>query len=155
MLGLSGRKWVREPNVRVSEMFNPNRREIRVPEYRRVIKDPNTSQWRRGPVSRTTLLVKVFQWLDSTSAKELERGLPTGSRLWYQLVTPSIQSYTNHTHKCVRSRSRAHGKISQHNSRYKLKIIQALYYKPGASRARIHKLEYTRVSGSNNIWVQT
>ena len=53
-------------------------------------------------------------------------------------VTPSIQSYTNHTRKCVRSRSRTHGKISQHNSRHKLKIIQALYYKPGASRARIH-----------------
>ena len=36
-------------------------------------------------------------------------------------VTPSIQSYTNHTRKCVRSRSRTHGKISQHNSRHKLK----------------------------------
>ena len=33
--------------------------------------------------------------------------------------------------------------------------MQALYYKPGASRARIHKLEYERVSGSNIIWVQT
>ena len=57
-------------------------------------------------------------------------------------MTPLIQSYTNHTRKCVRSRSRTHGKISQHNSRHKLKIIQALYYKPGASRARIHQLEY-------------
>ena len=36
-------------------------------------------------------------------------------------VTPSIQSYTNHTRKCVLSRSRTHGKISQHNSRHKLK----------------------------------
>ena len=26
-----------------------------------------------------------------------------------------------------------------------IKIIEALYYKPGASRARIHKLGYTRV----------
>src|SRR3954465_10751563 len=33
------------------------------------------------------------------------------------IVRPSIQSCTNHTHKCVRSRSRTHGKISQHNSR--------------------------------------
>ena len=40
--------------------FNPNRREIRVPEYRRGIKDPNTTQWRRGPISHTTMLVKVF-----------------------------------------------------------------------------------------------
>ena len=121
MSGLSGRKWVREPNVRVSKMFNPNRREIRVPEYRRGVKDAITTQWRRGPVSHTTNVSKSFQWLDSTLAKELERGLPTGSWLWYQLVTPSIQSYTNHARKCVRSRSRTHGKISQHNSRNKLK----------------------------------
>ena len=60
MSGLSGRKWVREPNVRVSKMFNPNRREVRVPEYRRGIKDSNTTQWRRGPVSRTAMLVKSF-----------------------------------------------------------------------------------------------
>ena len=40
--------------------FNPNRREIRVPEYRRGIKDPNTTQWQRGPVSHTAMLVKVF-----------------------------------------------------------------------------------------------
>ena len=38
--------------------FNPNRREIRVPEYGRVIKDPTTTQWRRGPVSHTAMLVK-------------------------------------------------------------------------------------------------
>ena len=76
--------------------FNPSRREFRVPEYRRGVKDANTTQWRRGPVSHTANVSKSFQWLDSTSAKELERGLPTGSRLWYQLVTPSIQSYTNH-----------------------------------------------------------
>ena len=101
--------------------FNPSRREFKVPEYRQGVKDPNTTQWRRGSIRHTAMLVKVFQWLDSTSAKELERGLPTGSRLWYQLVTPSIQSYTNHTRKCVRSRSRTHGKISQHNSRHKLK----------------------------------
>ena len=79
--GLSGRKWLRDPRVRVSKIFNPNRREFRVPEYRRGIKDPNTSRWRRGPMGHTAMLVKVFQRLDSTSAKELERGIPTGSRL--------------------------------------------------------------------------
>ena len=36
-------------------------------------------------------------------------------------MTPPIQSYTNHARKCVRSRSGTHGKISQHNSRNKLK----------------------------------
>ena len=59
-VGGSGRKWVREPNVRVSKMFNPNRRDIRVLEYRRGIKDTNTTQRPRGPVSHTTKLVKVF-----------------------------------------------------------------------------------------------
>ena len=34
-------------------------------------------------------------------------------------VTPPIQSYTNHTRKCVRSRWGTHGKISQHNFRHK------------------------------------
>ena len=72
MSGLPGRKWLRDPRVRVSKKFNPNRREIRVPEYRRGIKDPNTTQWRCGPVRHTAMLVKVLQCLDSTSAKELE-----------------------------------------------------------------------------------
>ena len=40
----------------------------------RGIKDPNTPRWRRGPMGHTAMLVKVFQRLDSTSAKELERG---------------------------------------------------------------------------------
>jgi len=56
--GLTGRKWVREPNVRVSKMFNLNRREIRIPEYRRGIKDPSTTHRRRAPVSHTAKLVK-------------------------------------------------------------------------------------------------
>ena len=34
-------------------------------------------------------------------------------------VRPSFQSYTNHTRKCVRSRSRTPRKISQQNSRHK------------------------------------
>ena len=62
--------------------FNPNGREIRVPECRRGIKDPNTTQlatWARKPHSHVSKT--VFEELDSTSAKELERGLPTGSRL--------------------------------------------------------------------------
>ena len=56
--------------------------------------------------------------LDSTTpAIRSSRGIPTGSRLWYQLVTPPIWPYTNHARKCVRSRSGTHGKISQHNSK--------------------------------------
>ena len=48
-----------------------------------------------------------------SSSEELPLPLPA--------VTPPIWPYTNHTRKCVRSRSRTHGKISQHNSRHKLK----------------------------------
>ena len=44
----------------LAKSFNPNRRELRVPEYRRGIKDPNATQWRRGPISHTAMLVKVF-----------------------------------------------------------------------------------------------
>ena len=78
--------------------------------------------WARKPHNHVIKI--VFQRLDSSSAKELERGLPTGSWLWYQLFMPPIQSYTNHTRKRVRSRSGTHGKISQHNSRHKLKWIK-------------------------------
>ena len=92
--GLSRRNSYENLELELAKPFNPNRREIRVPGYRRGVKDPNTIQWRRGPVSRTAMLVKnFFQWLDSTSAKEFGRGIPTGSRHWYQLVTPRF----NHT----------------------------------------------------------
>ena len=41
-------------------LFNPNGREIRALEYRRGIKDPNTTQWRRGPVRHTANVSKSF-----------------------------------------------------------------------------------------------
>ena len=63
------------------KLFNPNIRDIRALEYGRGVKDPNTTQCRRGPVSHTAMLEKVFQCLDSTSAKEFGRGIPTGSWL--------------------------------------------------------------------------
>ena len=44
----------------LAKLFNLNGREIRIPEYRRGIKDPNTTQWRRGPVRHTAMLVKSF-----------------------------------------------------------------------------------------------
>ena len=46
--------------LELAKSFTPNRREIRVPEYRQGVKDPNTTQSRRGPVSRTAMLVKVL-----------------------------------------------------------------------------------------------
>src|SRR4051812_34922617 len=87
----------------------------------RGVKDPNTTRWRRVPVRHTAMLVKVLQCLDSTSAKELEGGFLQAVGSDTNLMTPPIQSYTNHARKCVRSRSGTHGKISQHNSTNKNK----------------------------------
>ena len=61
-----------------------------------------------------------------TKAKEVAlASMMTG----VDIVTPPIKSYTNHAHKCVRSRSGTHGKISQHNSKSKIShrsiILQA------------------------------
>ena len=58
--GLSGRNSYENLELELAKSFNPNRREIRVPAYRWGVKDPNTTQWRRGPVSRTAKLVKSF-----------------------------------------------------------------------------------------------
>ena len=42
------------------------------------------------------------------------------------VVTPPIQLYTNHTRKCVQSRSGTHKKISQHNSKSKISHISII-----------------------------
>ena len=88
MSGLSGRKWVREPNVRVSKMFNPNRREIRDPEYRRGIKDPNTTQWRRGPISHTTMLVNHF----SMTRLDFGQGVGKGASYRQSALIPTCDA---------------------------------------------------------------
>ena len=61
--------------------FNLNRREIRVPEYRRGVKDPNTTQWRRGPMGRTAMLVKSFAMSRLNFGQGVWKGIPTGSQL--------------------------------------------------------------------------
>ena len=58
--GLSGRNSYENVELELAKSFNPNRGEIRVLEHRRGVKDANTTQWRRGPVSHTAMLVKVF-----------------------------------------------------------------------------------------------
>ena len=60
--------------LELAKPFNPNRREIGIPEYRRGTKDPNTTKWRREPISHTAMLVKVLQCLDSTSPRSMEGG---------------------------------------------------------------------------------
>ena len=61
--------------------FNLNRREIRVPEYRQGVKDPNTTQWRRGPVSHTVMLVKLLLKTRLHFSQGVGKGDPTGTRL--------------------------------------------------------------------------
>ena len=58
--GSPGESIYENLELELTKPFNPNRREIRVPEYSRGVKDPNTTQWRRGPVRHTAKLVKVF-----------------------------------------------------------------------------------------------
>ena len=121
--------WSREPNVRFSKIFNPKEKRDQNLEYRRGIKDPNTTRLRCGPVSHTTMLVKVFQYLDSTLAKELERGLPTGSRLWYQLVMPLLDRaliiHANAHDRDQRLTGRYHNTTLNTNKRHTSFILQA------------------------------
>ena len=59
----------------LAKSVNQNGREIRSLEYRRGIKDPNTTQlatWAHRPHSHVSKT--IFKRLDSTLAKELERG---------------------------------------------------------------------------------
>src|SRR4051812_12351960 len=71
-----------------------------------------------------SLIARAYNGLswDTPAGFELSKAVPA-------VVTPPIQSYTNHARKCVRSRSGTHGKISQHNSTNKIShtsiIIQA------------------------------
>ena len=46
--------------LELAKSLNPNRIEVTVPEYRRGVKDPNTTQWRHGPVSHTAMSIKQF-----------------------------------------------------------------------------------------------
>ena len=60
--GLSGRKYLREPRVRVSKNHLTRVEErLESQSIGRGIKDPNTTQWRRGSVRHTAMLVKVLQ----------------------------------------------------------------------------------------------
>ena len=109
--------------------FNLSRREIRVPEYRRGIKDPNTTQMAKWARKTHSHVSKSFVM----SRLDFGQGVWKGDSYRQSALIPTydalIQSYSNHTRKHVRSRSGTHGKISQHNSKSKIShtsiIIQA------------------------------
>ena len=78
-------RWtkLRDPSVGVSKIHLTRKDEkFRVPEYRRGIKDPNTSQlatWARKPHNHVSKL--VFGNTRLNCGQGVEKGLPTGSRL--------------------------------------------------------------------------
>ena len=53
--------WSRDPNVRVSKTILTRIEERSESHSKdRGVKDPNTTQWRRGPVRHTSMLVEVL-----------------------------------------------------------------------------------------------
>ena len=77
-----------------SKMVNPNRREIRVPEYRRGIKDPNTTQWRRGPVSHTANVSKSF----SMTRLNFGQGVGKGATYRQSALIPTCDALDSIVH---------------------------------------------------------
>ena len=74
--------------------FNPNGREIRVPEYRRGVKDPNTTQWRRGPVRHTTNVNKSF----SVTRLNFGQGVGKGATYRQSALIPTCDTLDSIVH---------------------------------------------------------
>ena len=81
MKGLSGESRYEILMLELAKSFNPNGREMRVPEYRRGVKDPNTTQWRRGPIRHTSNVSKSLSVTRLNFGQGVGRGIPTGSWL--------------------------------------------------------------------------
>ena len=77
-----------------SKMVNPNIREIRVPEYRRGIKDPNTTQWGRGPVSHTANVSKSF----SMTRLNFGQGIGKGATYRQSALIPTCDALDSIVH---------------------------------------------------------
>ena len=67
--------------LELAKSFNPKGREIRAPEYKRGVKDPNTTQWRRGPVSHIANVSKSFLVTRLNFDQGVGKGDPTGNWL--------------------------------------------------------------------------
>ena len=86
---LSGRKYYREPRVRVSK-----NRLTRIEERSysqstdRGVKDPNTTQWRRGPMGRTAKLVKQF----SSTRLNFDQGVGKGATYRQSALIPTCDA---------------------------------------------------------------
>ena len=94
--------------------------------------------WARKPHSHVSKT--VFQGLDSTSAKELKRGIlqavGSDTNLWRPRFNRTLIIHANVYDQDQGLTGRYHNTTLDTN-----KIIQASYYNPGASRARIQKLD--------------
>ena len=74
--------------------FNPSRREFRVLEYRRGVKDPNTTQWRRGPVSHTANVSKSF----SVTRLNFGQGVGKGATYRQSALIPTSDALDSIVH---------------------------------------------------------
>ena len=74
--------------------FNPSRREFRVPEYRRGVKDPSTTQWRRGPVSHTANVRKSF----SMTRLNFGQGVGKGATYRQSALIPTCDALDSIVH---------------------------------------------------------
>ena len=86
------------------------------------------------------MLVKVLQCLDSTSAKELERGFLQAVGSDTNLGRPQFD-HTLIIHANVYDQDQGLTGRYHNTTLDTNKIKQASYYKPGALRARIQKLD--------------
>ena len=92
--GLSGRSIYENLELYFAKPFNSNRREIRFPEYRRGIKDPNTTQWRRGAVSHTTNVSKSF----SVTRLNFGQGVGKGATYRQSALIPTCDTLDSIVH---------------------------------------------------------
>ena len=94
MRGSLGESIYENLELELTKSFNPNRREVRFPEYRRGIKDPNTTQGRRGLVSHTTMLVKQF----SLTRLNFGQGVGKGATYRQSALIPTCDALDSIVH---------------------------------------------------------
>ena len=93
------------------------------------------------------MLVKVF----AMSRLDFGQGVGKGDSYRPSALIPTCDAPDSIIHANVNDQDQGLTGRNHNTTLDTNQIKQALYYKPGASRARVHKIEYKRVSGSNNI----
>ena len=81
MKGSPGESIYENLELELAKPFNLNRREIRVPEYRRGVKDPSTTQMATWARKTHNHVSKSFVMSRLDFGQGVWKGIPTGSRL--------------------------------------------------------------------------